>query len=234
MTNTKKLLLFIVLFITLIFVSILFHNKLIESYFSYKLSKWVERKVFFKKFVYDYPDTISITGLQIVNKKPNNYKNIFYAEEIDINFNLKSFIFSDLVIINKIKIVDPEFFLEIFLKNNQLEKLEKGDTKIIVEDNIGLAKKVNENLPDKVWPKKIRDVNFLIIHAELFNAKAFLKISTLSKFSKVNLSNFKFYKIGNHEKYNHYKKALELMFFDMYARLENKEKKNILKKIYKL
>ena len=128
MTNTKKLL----LFITLIFVSILFHNKLIESYFSYKLSKWVERKVFFKKFVYDYPDTILITGLQIVNKKPNNYKNIFYAEEIDINFNLKSFIFSDLVIVNKIKIVDPEFFLEIFLKNNQLEKLEKGDTKIIV------------------------------------------------------------------------------------------------------
>ena len=57
-SNSKKLFLFFVLFLVLILTLVLFHNKLIENYFSYKLSKWVERKVVIKNFKYKYPNII--------------------------------------------------------------------------------------------------------------------------------------------------------------------------------
>ena len=234
LSYSKKLFLFFVLFLFLILTLVLFHNKLIENYFSYKLSKWVERKVILKNFKYKYPDIISISNLRILNKNPIYFKDIFYADKIEINFDLKSFLFEDLIIIYKLKINKPEFFLEVLLKNKPELKLNKTSPVTGVEDNIGLAKKINEKTPDKIWPQKNRDINFLIMDSELVKGKAFIKISSIKESSRINLSTFKFYKIGNHYDYKHYKKALELMLFDIIARLDNVEKKKILKKIYKL
>ena len=56
-----------------------------------------------------------------------------------------------------------ERFLES--KNTITEELNKlieycQELKSKYDDNIGLAKKLNEDLPDKIWPTKKRDINF--------------------------------------------------------------------------
>ena len=230
----KKISIIFLSFFLFISVTTLFSNKLLELYFTYKLSNWVERKVLIKNFEFVYPNKILISDLQIFNKDTDHFKNIFYTKKIEINFNIRSFMFSDLVIIDKLNIDGPEFFLEIIVKKNQEDKINKEKDFANVEDNIGLAKKINEDLPDKIWPKKIRDINFLINDTNISNGKAFIKVSTLPEVSNVILSDFSFYKIGNDKESKHYKEALKLMFFDIFARIEDNEKKKILKKIYKL
>ena len=66
-------------------------------------------------------------------------------------------IFSDLIIIESLNLYDPEFFLDINIKKDYQNTYNKK----IYEDNLGLAKKINENLPDKIWSKKNKDVIFL-------------------------------------------------------------------------
>jgi hypothetical protein len=46
----------IVIFILLIFTIIVFNKQLISKYYSYKFSKWVERKVTFANFEIKYPN----------------------------------------------------------------------------------------------------------------------------------------------------------------------------------
>ena len=61
-----------------------------------------------------------------------NFKNIFKAKKIEINFDMNS-IFSDLIIIESLNLYDPEFFLDINIKKNY----QNTDNKNIYEDNIG-------------------------------------------------------------------------------------------------
>ena len=135
--------------IVLIFISILiFFNKKIISYFYInKFSNWVERSVKIKKLKFDYSGHVKIEGIEILNNEKNYFKSIFKAEKIEINFELGS-IFSDLILVKNLDIYEPEFFLDIIVKNDT------QNNKIIYEDNIGLAKKINEDTPDKIWPKK--------------------------------------------------------------------------------
>ena len=128
-------------------------------------------------------------------------------------------------------IENPKFFLDIF--ENNKAKLDNTNSSKIYEDNIGLAKKINENSPDKIWPKKRRDINFLILKAEITGAKAFIKVSTLPIPSAVKLSNMQFNKIGNEKNYQHYKDVLRIILFDIMASTSGLELKKILKTIYK-
>ena len=49
---------------------IFFNKKIIEIYFSYKFSNWVEKKIIFDNFNIEYPDLVSINGLKITNLDP--------------------------------------------------------------------------------------------------------------------------------------------------------------------
>ena len=148
-----------IIFIILFFVSILifFNKKIISFYYINKFSNWVERPVKINKLYFDYSGYVKVEGIEILNYNKNYYKNIFKAEKIEIYFDMKS-IFSDLIIIKRLDMKEPEFFLDINIKKNY----QSIDNKKIYEDNIGLAKKINENVPDKIWPKKNKDINFLI------------------------------------------------------------------------
>ena len=228
----KKNLWIIFCFLFLLGSIVLFNKKLVEEYFTYKLSSWVEKKVIFDKFKFEYPNRISINSIKIKNSNPTYFDYIFEAEQININFDLKSFLFSELVIINSLTITKPSFFLELIEKKSDLDKSIDKE-KIIFEDNIGVAKKINENLPDKIWPTKKKDINFVILKSYLSNGIAFIRISSIPDLSKIRLSNFEFGKTGNEEGYQHYKDVLRMMLFDIFARVRSNDKKRILKEIYK-
>ena len=218
----------------LIIANIIFFNKqLIKIYCSYKFSNWVEKKVVFDEFKVEYPNSIFINGLKIINSNKIYYDSIFEAEKIDINFNLKSLLFNELIIINYLNIEKPKFFLEVIEKNIKLEESAKN-IEITYEDNIGLAKKINENTPDKVWPQKKKDINFLILRSNISGGRAFIKISSMPTSFETLMSDFKFIKIGNHKEHQHYKNVLKIMLFDIFASVKDSNLKKILKKIYNL
>ena len=216
----------------LLFVLILIFNKqLISYYFSYKFSKWTERELAFNKFDIDYPNKIEISGIKLKNSKNLFYDNIFESDKVTIVFELNSLFFSNLIIVQSLTIESPRFFLDIF--ENNKTKIDNTNSSKIFEDNIGLAKKINENSPDKIWPEKRRDINFLILKSEITSAKAFIKVSTLPIPSEVKLSNMQFNKIGNEKNYQHYKDVLRVILFDIMASTSELELKKILKTIYK-
>ena len=216
--------------IILIFFSflIVFNKKIISYYYINKFSNWVERPVKIDKLNFNYSGHIKIEGIKILNKSNNFYKNIFKAKKIEIHLDMNS-IFSDLIIIKSLDIYNPEFFLDIKIKKNN-QNINYNE---IYEDNIGLAKKINENPPDKIWPKKNRDINFLVKKATLSRGIGYIKISKISNPSKVKLSKMKFSSFGNEKKTQHYKDVLKFILYDLYARTEEIGLKKLLKEIYK-
>ncbi len=219
---------FIIVFFVILIV--FFNEKVVEKYFLYKFSNWVERKVEFDEFKYNFPCYISVYGLKVLNKDTKFYEYTFKTDKIFLNFDLNSYLFKKLIIINELKIENPEFYLEIIEKKIKKEnKLEST-----FKDNIGIAEKINNKMPDKVWPKKVRDINFLILKSSIVNGKAFIKISSILQETKIKLSTFKFTNVGNDKKFQHYKSALEIMLFDIIGRVEDFDKRNKLKKAYNL
>ena len=191
----------------------------------------MEKRIIFDDFNIRYPDLISINQLKIVNLDSFYYENVFEAEKVDIKFDLRSLLFNELIIITHLRIEKPKFFLELIEKKFSSEELTK-EKKIIYEDNIGLAKKINENLPDKIWPTKKKDVNFLILRSYISDGKTYLKVSSIIKPFENLISDFRFTNVGNHKEHQHYKEVLKLMFFDMYASVKDYDLKKLLKKVY--
>jgi len=216
--------------IILIIISILifFNKKIVSYYYINKFSNWVERPVKIKKLNFNYSGYVKIEDIEILNYDKNYYKNIFKAEKIEISFDMNS-IFSDLILIKSLDIYDPEFFLDIDIKKDN----QNTDNKIFYEDNIGLAKKINEKTPDKIWPKKDKDINFLINKSNLYGGVGYIKVPQILNPSKVKLSQMRFSSFGNDKNYRHYKDVLNSILFDLYARTDEIELKQLLKEIYK-
>ena len=221
------------IFILLIVVALVFNKQLITYYYSYKFSKWIERQFVVDKVYIDYPNSIVVSGIKIKNSNPFYYEYILESEKIALNFDLKSLLFSNLIIINNLIVENPKFFLEIVEINENSSKNEDSSiTPITYDDNIGLAKKITENTPDKIWPDKKKDINFLILKTKISGAKAFIKISSLATPTKIKLSDMYFNNIGNEKNYQHYKEVLRLILFDTFASTTDFELKKLLKKIY--
>ena len=209
-------------------ILIIFNKKIVSYYFLKKFSSWVERPVLINEVNFDYSGNVQIKDIKILNLNEQYYENIFKAEKIEFIFDFKS-LFTDLILIEKLNIINPEFFLDIKIleKNGNL-----NEKKTIFIDNIGLAEKLNEKKPDKIWPKKDKDINFIIISSVLTGAKGNVKVSSIPKPMSINMSKMKFNNFGNEKNYRHYKDILKIILFDLYARIENQEFKEILKKIY--
>ena len=91
---------------------------------------------------------------------------------------------------------------------------------------------MNEKTPDKILPKKDKDINFLIRKAVLSGATAGIKVPSITDPAKIDLSEMMFSNFGNEKGYQHYKDILKIILFDLYARTENGRIKETLKKIY--
>jgi|TARA_B110000238_G_scaffold42113_2_gene45067 hypothetical protein len=229
----KKTFLIILLLLGIIFI---FNKQILSKYYEHKFSKWVEREVIFNQFNFDYPNNISIKGIKVLNTDPINFENIFEADKVEININLKSLFFSNLVVINSLDIIRPIFNIEIVEKNLKIFNSEDGLTgkEVTYDDNIGIAKKINGNLPSKIWPEKKEDINFLILKSTISEGNTYLKVSSINNVFKVSMSDMKFNKFGNKKNYQHYKEVLKIVLYDIYARVDNSNLKNLLKKIYGL
>ena len=216
------------IFLSLILVILIFNKKIISYYYIEKFSSWVERPVEIGHLNFEYSGLVVIEDIRILNSDENYYQNIFQAEKISFDFDIKSLI-SNLIIINNLDITNPEFYLDIKI----LEKKENIDNKKTpYEDNLGLAQKLSKKTPDKIWPKKDKDVNFIIRRAVLSGATANIKVSSIPDVAQINLSEMIFSNFGNEKGYKHYKDILKIILFDLYARTENRRIKETLKKIY--
>tara|TARA_Y100000591_G_C21786863_1_gene674297 strand:+ start:387 stop:1061 length:675 start_codon:yes stop_codon:yes gene_type:complete len=215
----------IVVFVLIIF----FHKKFVSYYYLNKLSNWVERPLTVDRINFNYSGYVEIKGIKIMNSNKHYFKNIFEADTIVVKFDTRS-LFTDLIIVNKLNIIKPIFFLDILIVNSNQNKNTKT---IVYDDNIGLAKKINEKPPAKIWPQKDKDINFLVRESEISEAKGNIKVSTISKPSEIRLSKMKFSSFGNDKYVRHYKDILNSILYDLYARTKEAELKKTLKEIYK-
>ncbi|MBD1157127.1 hypothetical protein IDH10_03045 [Pelagibacterales bacterium SAG-MED20] len=229
----KKILLVIFLIFSLTFI---FSKQILSKYYLYKFSNWVERTVTFDQLEINYPNFISIKGIKILNSNPRNFENIFEAEKIEINFNLKSLFFSDLVIINSLNIFEPKFFLEIIKKNSKILDIEGNlkEESQTYDDNMGIAKSINNKSSKKIWPEKKKDINFIILESTISDGTTYLKIPSIENSFQISLSDMQYYKFGNEKNYQHYKEILRVILYDIYARIKKPNLKKLLKKIYNL
>ena len=219
--------------LSIILFLLFFHEKIVEKYIIFKLSNWIEKEISFDEFNFEYPNLIEIKGINVINSNPIYYDNIFQSELISISIDLKTYLFKELVIVKNLKIDKPIFFLELIARKLEDTDNTNDTEKNIFDDNIGVAKKINENLPDKIWPTKKKDINFLILKSSIDNGTAYIRISSVNDPSKINLSSFEFFKTGNQKGFQHYKDVLKIIFFDIYARETDQIKKKILKEVYK-
>jgi len=217
------------IFLILILIIFIFNKKIISYYYLKKFSSWVERPVEISNLNFGYSGIVEIEDIKILNSEENFYQNIFQAEKISFKIDIKSLI-SQLIIINNLDITNPEFYLDVKISEEKKENIDNKKT--IYEDNLGLAQKLNEKTPDKIWPKKNKDVNFIIRKAVLTGAIANIKVSSIPDPAKINLSKMMFSNFGNEKGYQHYKDILKIILFDLYASTENGGIKETLKKIY--
>ena len=217
------------IFLSLILIIFIFNKKIISYYYVKKFSSWVERPVEISHLNFEYSGLVEIEDIRILNSNESYYDYIFQAEKISFNFDVKSLI-SQLIIINNIDITNPEFYLDVKILEKKKENINNKEASY--KDNLGLAQKLNEKTPDKIWPKKDKDINFIIRKAVLSGATASIKISSISDQAKTNLSEMMFSNFGNEKGYQHYKDILKIILFDLYARTESGRIKETLKKIY--
>ena len=225
MLNALKLIIF------LIFVLVIF-NKQVVSYSSlYFFSKLIERKVEVDNIEINYSkNQIIVNNLKILNPKEFDYANIVEAKELTLNYDLKS-LFSDLIIINSIFVEDIYFFIEIIKKDSEQLSPEKKQKMYV--DNIDAVEKIIKHKHPKIWPKKKKDKNFLILDFEMNNTQAYIKTSFLTSPSVVKLADIKYSRVGNGgENYLHHKIALKEIASRIIDEISNLELKNFIKKIY--
>ena len=225
MLNALKIIIF------LIFVLVIF-NKQVVSYSSlYFFSKLIERKVEVDNIEINYSkNQIIVNNLKILNPREFDYANIVEAKELTLNYDLKS-LFSDLVIINSILVEDIYFFIEIIKKDSEQLSPEKKQKMYV--DNIDAVEKIIKHKHPKIWPKKQKDKNFLILDFEMNNTQAYIKTSFLTSPSVVKLTDIKYSRVGNGgENYLHHKIALKEIASRIIDEISNLELKNFIKKIY--
>ena len=193
---------FIKVFLIFIILITLFNKNIITIYYKNKFSKWVERPVEIEKIDFNYSGYIEIEKIKIKNLNKSYQKNIFEAEKIILEVDINTLL-SNLIVIRKLDFINPNFFLDIKLSNKE-KNLNKEEKEIIssYEDNIGLAKKINEKTQDKIWPKKNRDINFIILESNLTGAKTNINIPSISQSSETYLSDMKFINFGNEKIFN--------------------------------
>ena len=217
-TIVKKKLIFLG---TLIFI--LFINKIILSKLAiFALERWIDKEIIVSDFnIFYKKKEISINNI-IIRNKDNLMENVFTAENITVNLKPNT-LFTKLIIIDSIKFKNPILNLKFNISN-------KNDK--LIEDNLGISENLKRKNNPKIYPKKIVDINFLILNSSFEELKINIKRSDKSVIETVVLSNMYFQKFGNELGHRHYKDVLKIILLDLVMKITDQELKNIIKKYY--
>ena len=199
---------------------ILLANKIIFSQIIlFSLEKWIDKNIIVQKFDISYKNKeISLQNI-LINKKDETNKAIFSAERINLKLKPKS-LFSKLIIIEDIYIQKPIINLRFDISKNN---------KILIDDNLGLLKNLREKDNPRVYPKKLIDINFLVLSSSLENLKFNLERSDTNQIRTINLSNMYFKNFGNEKEYRHYKNVFQIILGDLLLRIPDQELRLIIK-----
>jgi len=215
-------------FLILLIFIFLFDNKILSYFFSEKISNWTEydSKLNISKVNY-FKGELEIDKIKIKNTK-NIESEVFDANLIFIDFDFQS-LFSNLIIINQVIIIDPVFYFDIKTQNNNT-KLNKRN----IIDNINIT-----DNSKKIYPSKKRDKNFLISNLSIKNSKATIRYKKYINDLNINLSNITFSNVGNAGKekgnnFQHYKDVFRLILSDIFFKIPNYELRELIKKNYKI
>ena len=212
---------------TVIFIiisSLVFFNKtIISKVIIFTLSKKIDRNINIKNINIDYSKKkITLTSIEVKSNSKIYYKNIFEAENIEIEYDFKS-LFTDLIIINHLIFYNPKIFVDIDMTNTEISK-----------DNLDEVRKQEENYKPKIYPIKKKDINFLILKFYTYNTQGFIKTSDKMNEIKMNLSNISFNRVGSKTTGSlHYKKVFKIILGDMFLKIPDIKLKNLIKKTYK-
>tara|TARA_B100001093_G_scaffold145202_1_gene137817 strand:+ start:123 stop:782 length:660 start_codon:yes stop_codon:yes gene_type:complete len=211
----------------LVFIStvafILLANKIILSkLILFSLEKWTNKDIIIKDFNIIYKKRKFSLNNIIISDKDDSSKKIFQAEKIDIVLKPSSLL-STLIIIEKVEIQKPILNLDFTISNN---------SKNLIKDNLGISKKLSKKENPKIYPKKIIDINFLVLDLSFENFKVDIKRSDTNNSSTLILSNMKFKKFGNEFGYQHYKDIFKIILIDLVMRIPDQELRKIIKKHY--
>ena len=215
----KKLTITVFFLVILIFV---FNKIILSKIIIYSASKWLEKDLSIKKIDINYfSDVIELNVVKIKNNKNFSYENIFEAEKIIIKYNLNT-ILKDLVEIDYLRIQNTKFYLEFDEKNKK-----------IVNDNIGLAEKKDVDYKPKIYPKKKKDKNILIVKTDITNSQVLIKMLKNNNEMTVNLSDMIFNNISNKKNYLHYKDVFKIILNDLFFKVPDQSLKDLIKNSYK-
>ena len=226
----KKILYFFLISIIFVF---LFDVKILSYFLSKKLSDWTEynSEINISNLNY-FKGELEIDKIKIKNLK-NFESNIFDAKLITIDFDFKS-LFSNLVILNKVTIIEPIIYFNIKDKDSNSNLNKK---KVI--DNLNIIDSSSEDNLPKIYPLKKSDKNFLISNLLLQNSKAIIKYKKNIKDLNINLSNIAFNNIGNAGKekgdnFQHYKDLVRLILIDIFLKIPDYNLRKLIKENYKI
>jgi len=217
--------------IFLIFTFI-FDKKIINFVLEKNLSNIINFNTNFKINKINYfSQQIEITDLKIKNKKNYFNENVFEATKVLIEYDLTS-IFSDLIVIKSILLIEPKFYFEI------LENKTEGNQKENLKDNVDLIKTINQE-NSKEYPKKKKDRNFIIKIVKINNSSAYVKAPQNKTNININLSNMKFQNVGNANKIEkhksqHFKDIFKIILMDIYFKIPDQRLRELVKKNYKI
>ena len=202
---------------------ILLANKIILSkLIIFSLEKWINKDIIINDFNIIYKKRkVSLNNI-IISDKDDSSKKIFQVEKIDIILKPSSLL-STLIIIEKVEIQKPILNLDFTISS---------DNKNLIKDNLGISKKFNKKENPKIYPKKLIDINFLVLDLSFENFKIDIKRSDTNNTSSIILSDMKLREFGNELGYQHYKDIFKIILIDLVMRIPDQELRKIIKKHY--
>tara|TARA_B100001250_G_C19668386_1_gene730336 strand:- start:50 stop:745 length:696 start_codon:yes stop_codon:yes gene_type:complete len=228
----KIIIIFLFSILILLTLAFILDKKIINFVIEKNLSNIINFNSNFKINRINYfSQQIEITDLKIKNKKNYFNENVFEATKVLIEYDLTS-IFSDLIIIKSILLIEPKFYFEILEK-----KIERNQNENL-KDNVDLIKTINQENPKK-YPKKKKDKNFIIKIVKINNSSAYVKAPQNKSNININLSNMKFQNVGNADKngghkFQHFKDIFKIILMDIYFKIPDQSLKELVKKNYKI
>ena len=221
----KKLIIILTLTLLLLILNI---KSFLEILIENRLSNFTEHRVNLDLIKINlFSGSLEFEEIKIKNKKNFFNENIFEAKKVIIKLDPKTYL-SNLVIIEKLNLVKPKLFFEI-------KNIDKKNQK---KDNLEILEKLTNETPPKIYPKKIKDKNFLIYEFKIDSAVAYVQHKSNKENLPINLSTMHFVNVGNsgndQVKFQHYKDIMRLILNDIFFRIPDENLRNLIKKNYNI